>query len=164
MEAIVQSYCWEDFGPLQETFRALRSPAGEEMILEKNFFVEEFLPSMVMRPLSEAEMEAYRGPYLEPGESRRPTLSWPRQIPLDGDPPEVAAIVDEYSAWLATSPLPKLLVTANPGAAIAGPMEERCRRWPNQTEVSVKGLHFVQEDSPDAIGRAIADWYRNLSS
>lgn len=162
MEAIVQSYTWEQFGDQAEMFRRLRSPEGERLILEQNLFVEQILPGLTLRDLGEEEMAAYRAPFAEPGEGRRPTLTWPRQIPIGGEPPEVVELVDAYSQWLATADIPKLFVNAEPGAAIAGPMEERCRRWPNQREVTVEGLHFVQEDSPDAIGEALRDWYRHL--
>ena len=104
----------------------------------------------------------YRKPYLEPGESRRPTLTWPRQIPFEGDPPDVTKIVDDYSKWLAQSTLPKLFINADPGAILVGPQREFCRKWPNQREVTVKGVHFIQEDSPHEIGAAIAEWYRDI--
>ena len=105
-------------------------------------------------------MNVYRAPFLEPGESRRPTLTWPRQIPIEGEPADVTAIATDYAEWLATSPVPKLLVVADPGAILTGPQLEFCRTWPNQTEVTVPGNHFVQEDSPDEIGNALADWMK----
>lgn len=162
MEAIVQSYRWQDFGDRAAVFRQIRSPEGERLMLEQNLFIEQILPSLVQRPLTEAEMAAYRAPFAEPGEGRRPTLTWPRQIPIGGEPADVVALVDAYAEWLQASDLPKLFINAEPGAAIAGPMEEFCRHWPNQREVTVKGLHFVQEDSPDEIGKALRDWYRQL--
>lgn len=159
MEAIVQSLAWEQWpDAATRIFQGFRSPAGEKMILENNLFVERVLPGSVLRELTDAEMDAYRAPYLEPGESRRPTLSWPREIPLDGEPADVVAAVDAYSAWLAQSDVPKLFVNAEPGAILTGSQREFCRTWRNQTEITARGSHFVQEDSPDEIGAAIADW------
>ena len=163
MEAIVRPLKWSEFNQqARPLFEALRSPAGEDLILKRNTFVERILPGSVIRKLDDAEMEAYRRPFREPGESRRPTLTWPRQIPLDGEPADVAALVDEYAAWLSQSPVPKLFINADPGAILIGPQREFCRRWPNQREVTVKGIHFIQEDSSHAIGAAIADWYGAL--
>ena len=159
MEAIVQSLAWEQWpSAATRIFQGFRSPAGEKMILENNLFVERVLPGSVLRELTDAEMEVYRAPYLEPGESRRPTLTWPREIPLDGEPADVVAAVDAYSAWLAQSDVPKLFVNAEPGAILTGNQREFCRTWRNQTEITARGSHFVQEDSPDEIGAAIADW------
>ena len=164
MEAIVRPLAWADWPePIRKLFQGFRSPAGEAMILEKNVFVERVLPGSVLRGLTEAEMAVYRRPFAEPGEARRPTLTWPREIPLDGAPADVAAIVQSYAEWLAKSSVPKLFVNAEPGAILIGAQREFCRSWPNQTEVTVKGSHFVQEDSPDAIGQALADWYRGLA-
>ena len=159
MEAIVQSLSWEQWpDAATRIFQGFRSPAGERMILENNLFVERVLPGSVLRELTDAEMDAYRAPYLEPGESRRPTLTWPREIPLDGEPADVVAAVDAYSEWLAQSDVPKLFVNAEPGAILAGSQREFCRTWRNQTEITARGSHFIQEDSPDEIGAAIADW------
>ena len=159
MEAIVQSLAWEQWpDAATRIFQGFRSPAGEKMILENNLFVERVLPGSVLRELTDAEMDAYRAPYLEPGESRRPTLTWPREIPLDGEPADVVAAVDAYSDWLAQSDVPKLFVNAEPGAILTGSQREFCRTWRNQTEITARGSHFVQEDSPDEIGAAIADW------
>ena len=133
----------------------MRSEAGEEMVLQKNVFVERILPASVMRNLTEEEMAVYRAPFLEPGESRRPTLTWPRQIPIDNEPRDVAAIILAYSEWLAQSSIPKLFINADPGSILVGPQRDWCRTWPNQTEVTVPGLHFIQEDSPEEIGLAI---------
>jgi haloalkane dehalogenase len=116
----------------------------------------------IIRQLSEAEMAVYRRPYLESGESRRPTLTWPRQIPIDGEPEEVVAIVSAYAEWLAASEVAKLFINADPGAILTGPQREFCRTWPNQEEVTVAGIHFVQEDAPDDIGMAIADFVKQL--
>ena len=145
-----------------QVFQGFRSPAGEKMVLEDNVFVEQVLPGAVLRGLSDAEMAVYRRPFARPGEDRRPTLTWPRQIPLGGEPADVVQIVGDYADWLAASPLPKLFVNAEPGAILRGDAREFCRSWPNQTEVTVPGTHFIQEDSPDEIGQAIADWHKSL--
>jgi haloalkane dehalogenase len=161
MEAIVRPVTWDEWPErARGIFQGLRSPAGEEMVLDKNLFVEAILPASVLRALTDEEMAEYRRPFAEPGESRRPTLTWPRQIPIDGEPAEVVEIVSAYADWLATSDVPKLLVVAEPGAILTGAPLDFCRRWPNQDEVTVAGNHFVQEDSPDEIGEAIADWMR----
>ena len=144
--------------PVRELFGALRSPAGEEMILQKNVFVERILPGSILRDLSDDEMNEYRRPFAEPGEGRRPTLTFPRQIPLSGQPADVVEMAQAYHDWLLTSDVPKLFVNAEPGAILTGPMRESARKFPNQTEVTVKGSHFIQEDSGAEIGRAIADW------
>jgi haloalkane dehalogenase len=157
MEALVRPLTWQGWPEqARAIFQALRSPAGEQMILEKNVFVERILPASVIRRLSDEEMATYRKPYLEPGESRRPTLTWPREIPIEGEPADVAQIVDGYARWLANSMVPKLFVNADPGSILTGAQREFCRNWPNQEEVTVKGIHFVQEDSPAEIGEAIA--------
>jgi haloalkane dehalogenase len=163
MEAIVTPLRWNDWpDSARNMFKALRSPAGEDLILQRNAFIERILPASVMRQLTPAEMERYREPFDEPGESRRPMLTWPREIPIEGEPAEVTTVVNDYAAWLASSRVPKLFVNADPGAILIGRQREVCRRWPNQHEVTVKGSHFIQEDSPHVIGRAIADWYRTL--
>jgi haloalkane dehalogenase len=148
----------------QRIFQGLRSGAGDEMVLDKNLFIERILPGSVMRKLGEEEMAVYRKPFLQPGESRRATLTWPRQIPIDGEPADVTAIVNDYAQWLSSSDGPKLFINAEPGAILIGAQREYCRRWPNQREVTVKGSHFIQEDSPHEIGRAIAEWYAVLPS
>ena len=156
MEALVRPLTWEEWPePARKVFQAMRSPAGEEMVLQKNVFVERILPASVLRGLTEEEMTVYRRPYLEPGESRRPTLTWPREIPIGGEPADVVAIVRDYADWLATSQTPKLFVNAEPGVILMGAQREFCRRWPNHEEISVNGSHFVQEDSPAEIGRAV---------
>ena len=156
MEAIVRPLTWADWPEnARKIFQGMRSPAGEDLVLQKNVFVERVLPASVMRPLTDAEMAVYRAPYREPGESRRPVLTWPREIPVDSEPPDVVAIVDAYGQWLAQSPVPKLFVNAEPGSILVGAQRDFCRTWPNQDEVTVKGLHFVQEDSPGEIGQAI---------
>ena len=157
MEAVVCPLTWDDWPEGgRGVFQGFRSPAGEEMVLEKNIFVEKILPRSVLRGLTEDEMTVYRAPYLEPGESRRPTLTWPRQIPIAGEPSDVVAIVEDYGAWLAESGVPKLFVNADPGSILVGRQREFCRTWPNQEEVTVQGSHFIQEDSPDEIGAALA--------
>ena len=161
MEGIVRPVTWEEWPEAARgVFQGLRSPAGEEMILDKNVFVERVLPGSVLRNLCEEEMTVYRRPFAERGEGRRPTLTWPRQIPIEGEPVAVHSIVSDYADWLAESSVPKLFVNADPGAILIGPQREFCRSWPNQEEVTVTGNHFLQEDSPDEIGRAIADWRR----
>ena len=164
MEALTQPIdTWDEWPEnARNIFQALRSPAGEELVLEKNIFVERILPSSILRDLTEKEMEQYRLPYTEPGESRRPTLSWPRQIPVAGEPAEIVALVRDYGLWLAASDVPKLFINADPGSILIGAQREFCRRWPNQREVTVAGAHFIQEDSPIEIGQAIADWVLTL--
>ncbi|MPZ23614.1 MAG: haloalkane dehalogenase [Dehalococcoidia bacterium] len=164
MEAIVRPVTWDEWPEAaRRVFQGMRSPAGDDMVLEKNVFVERVLPGSISRQLTEEEMEVYRRPYLEPGESRRPTLTWPRQIPIDGEPADVTGIAASYADWLSQSDVPKLFINAEPGAILTGPQREFCRAWPNQTEVSVPGNHFLQEDSPHEIGEAIADWMTTLS-
>jgi haloalkane dehalogenase len=163
MEAIVRPVTWEEWpDAARKVFQGFRSPAGDEMVLDKNVFVERVLPGSVLRAMTDEEMEEYRRPFRNAGEDRRPTLTWPRQIPIDGEPADVVQIVSDYADWLSTSDVPKLFVNAEPGAILVGPQREFCRSWPNQREVTVAGNHFVQEDSPDEIGTAIADWYRSL--
>jgi len=160
MEAIVCPIAsWDDWPEAaRQIFQGFRSPAGESMVIEKNVFVERVLPGSIIRKLDDEEMAAYRRPFSEPGEARRPTLSWPRQIPIAGEPADVVAIVEAYANWLKTSDTRKLFINAQPGAILTGPQREFCRSWPNQIEVTVSGTHFIQEDSPDDIGRSIADW------
>jgi haloalkane dehalogenase len=160
MEGIVCPIAsWDDWPEAaRAVFQGFRSPAGEDMVLKKNVFVERVLPGSIIRKLDEKEMAAYRRPFAEPGEARRPTLSWPRQLPIAGEPAEVVAIVEAYADWLKTSELPKLFINAEPGAILTGPQREFCRSWPNQVEITVSGIHFIQEDSPDDIGLSIADW------
>jgi haloalkane dehalogenase len=159
MEAIVKPMAWEEW-PTESArpFQMMRSEAGEEKVLGENFFVERILPASVMRKMGDAEMNAYRRPFMNPGEDRRPTLTWPRQIPLGGEPSDVVEIVQSYGDWLAETDLPKLFINAEPGSILVGPMRDFVRTWKNQQEVTVRGLHFIQEDSPDEIGTAIAAW------
>lgn len=161
MEAILFHYEWIDWHEDgRSIFQGFRSPAGDEMILDKNYFVELLLPNSVIRQLTPSEMEVYRRPFLNPGEDRRPTLTWPRQIPIEGEPKEVVEIVTTYSNWLSKSDIPKLFINAEPGAILVGRARDFCRTWPNQEEVTVKGKHFIQEDSPDEIGQSIAKFIR----
>jgi haloalkane dehalogenase len=158
-EAIVRPVTWADWPDgAREIFQALRSEAGEELILEKNVFVEAILPSSILRDLEPEEMDEYRRPFAGEGEVRRPTLRWPRELPIEDEPADVIEIVSEYAKWLSGSEVPKLFIDADPGAILAGPQRAFCRSWPNQSEVRVPGLHFVQEDSGDEIGRLIAEW------
>jgi len=168
MEAIARPQSWDHWdalGPgLRPVLQALRSEAGDTMILRDNLFIEQVLPAGVLRTLSGEEMAEYRRPFAEPGEGRRPTLTWPREIPIEGEPADVAEIVAAYADWLATSGVPKLFVKAEPGAILAGGANlDFVREWPAQTEVTVPGVHFLQEDSPDEIGQAIAGWMGGLS-
>jgi len=164
MEAIVQPMDWAQWpAAAAGVFKGFRSAAGEEMVLEKNVFVERVLPGSILRKLTDEEMNVYRRPFAAPGEGRRPTLTWPRQIPLDGEPPDVVAVVQRYADFLAKSPVPKLFINADPGAILIGKQREFCRTWPNQREVTVRGNHFLQEDSPDEIAAAIADWRSSLA-
>jgi haloalkane dehalogenase len=163
MEAIVRPVTWDEWPESAVgIFQALRSEAGEEMVLTKNLFVEAILPASIMRTLSDEEMNEYRRPFTNTGEDRRPTLTWPRQIPLDGEPADVVEIVQSYADWLSTSDVPKLFINAEPGTILTGPQREFARTWPNQTETTVAGRHFIQEDSADEIGGAIAGWLPNL--
>jgi len=163
MEAIVRPITWDDW-PEQgrSIFKAIRSEAGEEIILEKNVFIERILPASVLRGLTDDEMVVYRHRYLEPGESRRPTLTWPREIPISGEPEDMVTLVDKYAKWLVSSPMPKLFINADPGSILTGPQREFCRTWANQEEVTVKGLHFIQEDSPHEIGQAMAAFVNRI--
>lgn len=163
MEAVVKPVSWDDWPEsARGIFQAFRSEAGESIILERNMFVENVLPASILRTLSDEEMDAYRAPFREPGEGRRPTLTWPREIPVDGEPADVCQIVTDYGQWLASSEVPKLFINADPGSILTGPQREWVRTWPHQQEVTVSGVHFVQEDSADAIGQAIAEWYASL--
>jgi haloalkane dehalogenase len=155
MEAILQPRSWADFREGRDAmFRAMRSEQGERLVLDENFFIETVLPRSILRQLSEVEMEAYRAPFRERA-ARLPMLVWPRELPIEGEPADVVAIVTQYGEWLAKSDLPKLLISAEPGSILIGGALAFCRGWPNQREVAVKGIHFVQEDCPDEIGRAL---------
>jgi len=163
MEAIVRPVKWSEWpDSATSVFKGFRSEAGETMVLENNMFVERVLPNSVLRDLTDEEMDVYRRPFINAGEDRRPTLTWPRQIPFDGDPPDVHEIVARYSNWLETCDIPKLFINADPGAILTGLPREYCRGWKNITEVTVPGNHFLQEDSPHEIGDAIAAWRKKI--
>tara|TARA_B110000090_G_scaffold124785_1_gene138224 strand:- start:12 stop:893 length:882 start_codon:yes stop_codon:yes gene_type:complete len=159
MEGIVCPVTWDDWPEsARGIFKGFRSEKGEDLVLQRNMFVEAVLPSSVLRDLSEEEMEHYRRAFLTP-EDRQPTLNWPRQIPIDNEPAHMVKLVDSYGQWmLGNTSLPKLFINANPGSILTGKAREFCRSWPNQTEVTVAGLHFIQEDSPNEIGSAVAQW------
>jgi haloalkane dehalogenase len=162
MEAIVTSMHWSEMSERGRTiFQALRSPAGEQMVLEQNAFIEVNLPATIQRTLTEQEMHAYRRPFAEPGEGRRPTLSWPRQLPIDGEPADVTEIVRIYGAWLSHSSIPKCFIHTDPGTMSPSALAV-CRAWPAQSEISVRGLHYPQEDSPDELGQALVNWVQTL--
>jgi len=165
MEAIVTPIpSWDEWPPpVVPVFQGFRSEKGEEMVLENNLFVEAVLPGAVLRDLDETEMTEYRRPFTQPGEDRRPTLTWPRQIPIEGEPADVVEIVATYAAWLAECDVPKLFVDAKPGAILRGHARDVCSAWPNQKSIQVTGSHFIQEDSPDEIGRGIAEWLDGLA-
>ena len=163
MEAIVKEMTWDDWDKnAKSIFQGFRSDAGEDLVLEKNYFVEKVLPGSIIRTLESDEMNEFRRPFLSSGEDRRPTLSWPREIPIEGEPGNVCQIVNEYAEWMKTNNIPKLFINAEPGAITTGKIRDFCRSWKNQTEVTVKGIHFIQEDSPDEIGKALSKWYKEL--
>ena len=162
MEAIVTPMTWDDWPEsARGIFQGFRSSKGEDLVLERNMFVEAVLPSSIMRDLSDDEMAAYRAPFDTP-DHRQPTLNWPRQIPIDGEPPHMVELVEAYGAFMASNEIPKLFINAEPGSILVGKQREFCRSWPNQTEVTVKGLHFLQEDSPTEIGQAVSAWLTAL--
>lgn len=161
MESLVTPITWSEFpAEARPIFEGFRSPRGENMVLEQNLFVEAVLPGGIERKLSDEEMHHYRQPFVNPGESRRPTLSWPRNIPIGGEPADVVSVVNHYSTWLAESDVPKLFINAVPGMIIPGRPLDVIRTWPNLTETTVRGLHFVQEDSPNEVGAAVAQFVR----
>lgn len=163
MEGFVRALTWSEFPePSRPLFEALRTEAGELLILEKNVFIERILPASIQRTLNESEMNEYRRPFIKAGENRRPMLTWPRELPLDGKPADVVDIVNNYADWMAENELPKLFINADPGAVLTGPQRDFCRSWKNQTEITVPGIHFIQEDSPHEIGAALAAWYGSL--
>ena len=163
MEGIVHPLTWNEFpNSARDAFKGFRSPAGDDMILTQNMFVESVLPGAIMRKLTREEMEVYRRPFKEPGEDRRPTLSWPRQIPVEGEPVDVVQWVESYGKFMENSAVPKLFINAEPGALMRGSVRDYCRTWSNQQEVTVVGIHFIQEDSPDEIGQAVRGWLKSL--
>tara|TARA_B110001452_G_scaffold180053_1_gene151184 strand:- start:1337 stop:2218 length:882 start_codon:yes stop_codon:yes gene_type:complete len=163
MEGIVCPVGWEDWPEsARGIFKGFRSDKGEDLILQRNMFVEAVLPSSVIRKLGAKEMEHYRRAFSTP-DDRQPTLNWPRQIPIDGEPEHMVKLVDSYGQWmLENTSLPKLFINATPGSILTGKAREFCRTWPNQYEVTVAGTHFIQEDSPDEIGSAVAEWLNSL--
>jgi len=162
MEAIVAPGIWSEMSERgRQIFQALRSPAGEQMVLEHNSFIEVNLPATILRKLSEEEMNEYRRPFAEPGEGRRPTLSWPRQLPFDGEPADVTEIVTTYAEWLSHSSIPKFFIHSDPGTMSPSALAV-CRAWPAQSEITVRGLHYPQEDSPDEVGQGLVNWLRTL--
>ncbi|OLO36333.1 haloalkane dehalogenase [Alkalihalophilus pseudofirmus] len=163
MEGIVCPVTWDEWPKSAlNIFKKMRSPKGEKFILEENGFIEKILPASILRSMKDEEMDVYRSPYKESGETRRPMLTWPREIPLEGEPEEVHKIVESYSSWLSTCDIPKLFINAEPGMILTGPQRDFCRTWLKQTEVTVKGLHFIQEDSPKEIGEAVASFLRAI--
>jgi haloalkane dehalogenase len=162
MEAIVATMNWDDIPEVARSrFRAVRSGEGEELVLKQNIFLEQSIVKGTLRSFTDAEVAEYRRPFLEPGEGRRPMLTWPRQLPISGEPADVVEIVDAYAKWLSTSEIPKLYIRAEPGTH-SKKMIEQVRTWPNQQEVAVLGIHYPQEDAPDEIGAAIAAWLEDL--
>ncbi len=164
MEAIVMPLpSWNDWPEgARGIFQGFRSPKGEGLILKRNMFIEAVLPNSIIRTMSDEEMEAYRAPFAQE-EDRQPMLNWPRQIPIAGEPANIVALVQQYADWMAQSPIPKLFINADPGSILVGAQREFCRSWPNQQEVTVPGLHFIQEDSGEAIGEAVAAWLTRLN-
>jgi haloalkane dehalogenase len=163
LETLVAPVSWDGSNaPDPGLFRPLRRPEGERLALAENVFVEKVLQAGTARRLTDDEMASYRAPYREPGESRRPTLTWPREIPIDGEPPDVHEIVTRNAEWMASSAVPKLFVNGDPGALLTGPLRELCRRWPNQDEVTVPGVHFLPEDSAPQIAAALDSWLARL--
>jgi len=167
-EAIVRPRTWADYpdshpgGAKREFFQAMRSEMGEVMVLKDNHFVEQVLPAAILRDLAHEEMAEFRRPFRDPGESRRPTLTWPRELSIKGEPADVVEIVQAYADWLSQSDVPKLFINGDPGASLVGDQREFCRSWPNQREATAKGYHFLQEDQPDEIGKAIAAFVSDL--
>ena len=163
MEAIAAPLIWSDIPEYgHPLFKALRSPKGEAMVLQENIFIEKILPQAVIRQFTDEELDYYRSPFSNSGEDRRAMLAWPRSLPIDGEPAEVAEVVSQNCSWLAQSDVPKLFINGEPGTLARGRLREIIRRWPNQTEVAVKGRKLLQEDSPDEIGAAIADFVKSL--
>ena len=163
MEAIVMPIpTWDDWPEkARGIFQGFRSPKGEDLVLKRNLFIEGVLPSSIICKLTDEEMDAYRAPFAKK-EDRQPMLNWPRQIPIAGEPPNVVALVQQYADWLSASSVPKLFVNADPGSILVGAQREFCRSWPNQQEVTVPGLHFIQEDSGAAIGQALVTWLSQI--
>jgi len=164
-QGVMGNFGWDYWPPkVSDLMRRFRSGEGEALVLEQNHFVEKILPAMILRDLPEDAWNEYRRPYRNPGEDRRPTLTWPREIPVEGEPADVLAVIEANNAWMAASPLPKLFIHCEPGAVLKGKILDHVRTFPNQREVTVAGLHYVHEDKPDDIGRALAEWYANLEA
>jgi haloalkane dehalogenase len=164
-ETTVRPRNWDEFNPIQRgLFERLRSPEGEEMVLKGNVFVENLLPQWIIRQLSDEEMAVYRRPFLKPDEDRRPTLTFPREILIEGEPGHMLKIVQDYAHWMETTDAPKLFINGDPGAVIFGNLRDYCRTWNNQQEVTVRGRHFLQEDSPHEIGQAIVAWLASIET
>ena len=162
-QGVMGDFKWTNWPKdVAELMRKFRSGEGDELVLKENFFVEKILPAMVIRELPKDVWDEYRRPYNEAGESRRPTLTWPREIPVEGEPADVLEIIKANNAWMAASDLPKLFIHCEPGAVLKGDILDHVRTFPNQQEVTVNGLHYVHEDSPHEIGAALAEWYRGL--
>lgn len=162
-ESIIKPFNWDEFpenpkdkDSARQWFEGLRSPAGEQMILQDNMFVETRIPTRTLRTITEEEMDVYRQPYLNPGEDRRPTLTWARNLPISGEPKDVVAIVEANASWLQKTEVRKVFIRGNPGGLIQGHRIDFCRNLPNTHEVVVPGIHYIQEDSPHEIGEAIA--------
>jgi haloalkane dehalogenase len=159
-QGVIGNFAWEHWPPdVQQLFTRFRSDEGERLVLEENFFVEKILPAMVLRDVPPGVHDEYRRPYRNPGEDRRPTLTWPREIPIEGHPADTLDVIERNNRWVASSPVPKLFINTEPGAVLVGEHRDMVRSWPNVTEVTVAGLHYCHEDSPHEMGRAIADWY-----
>lgn len=162
-QGVVGNFRWDHWPPeVQALFKRFRSEEGEELVLQGNYFVEKILPAMVVGEVTEEIHNEYRRPYRNPGEDRRPTLTWPREIPIEGEPADVLEIIECNNAWVSKSPVPKLFINTEPGAVLVGEHRDLIRGWPNVSEVTVTGLHYCHEDSPDEMGRAIAEWYEKL--
>ena len=165
MESIPAPRRWDDWRPERgEIFRRLRSPEGERLVIEENFFIERILPSAIIRALAPEELDVYRHPFRNPGPSRLPTLVWPRELPIEGEPADVVSAVEGYYRFLAVSRIPKLMIVADPGSMVTGRVLELCRAWPNQREITVAGRHFLQEDSAESIGAAIRQFVQHLDA
>lgn len=164
MEAVMP-VTWDDWPTnAVKIFQGFRSDSGEEMILNKNLFIEAVLPNSILRDLDNDEMSEYRRPYLKNGEDRRPTLSWPRQLPINSEPKEVSKKFEFFLNWMKSNKLPKLFINCDPGSILVGKQREYCRTWLNQKETTVKGLHFLQEDSPDEIGESIKNFFNEIKN
>ena len=162
METIIKSASWDEWpANARDIFQGFRTPGtGEQLILDQNMFVEGVLPGAMLHQLTPEEMDAYRAPFREPAH-RLPTLVWPREIPIDGEPADVVELVNGYDRWLASSDdVPKLLLTFEPGAIMSEPVVRWCRANVAALEVvpAGQGVHFVQEDEPESIASIVREW------